>query len=71
MNPHEIFAAKLYEHRKEKRLTQEEMAELCGVSTRHYQNLEAGKVNSSIDNAVRILKRLDLNLELLKEDIVK
>ena len=61
------FAQLLYKYRKGHRYSQEKMAELCGVSTRHYQDLELGTVNPKLETAVRIAKVLDLSLDTLKE----
>lgn len=61
------FAQLLYRYRKIHHYSQEKMAELCGVSTRHYQDLELGTVNPKLETAVRIAKVLDISLDSLKE----
>lgn len=60
------FAKLLKQYRIINDLTQDEMAYRCGLSTRHYQNLEAGKVNPSLTTVIRIATVLDLDLNCLK-----
>ena len=60
------FAKLLTQYRIINDLTQDEMAYRCGLSTRHYQNLEAGKVNPSLTTVIRIATVLDLDLNCLK-----
>ena len=60
------FAKLLKQYRIINDLTQDEMAYRCGLSTRHYQNLEAGKVNPSLTTLIRIATVLDLDLNCLK-----
>lgn len=60
------FAKLLKQYRIMNDLTQDEMAFRCGLSTRHYQNLEAGKVNPSLTTVIRIATVLDLDLNCLK-----
>lgn len=60
------FAKLLKQYRIINDLTQDEMAYRCGLSIRHYQNLEAGKVNPSLTTVIRIATVLDLDLNCLK-----
>ena len=60
------FAKLLKQYRIINDLTQDEMAYRCGLITRHYQNLEAGKVNPSLTTVIRIATVLDLDLNCLK-----
>ena len=45
------------------------MAELCGVSLRHYQDLELGHSVPSLTTAIRIASVLDFSLDLLKSEV--
>ena len=60
------FGKKLLEIRAEKDLTQEQMAELCGISTRHYRDLEHGTAHPSLDTALQISDALNFSLDELK-----
>lgn len=40
-----IFGQRLKELRKEKKLLQKDMADMLGLTDRHYQRMEYGKVN--------------------------
>ena len=57
----------LFASRVSRGLSQEGMAELCGISTRHYSDLEQGKVNPRLTTTVRIFTRLGISLDILKE----
>ena len=57
------FAQALQQARKEKGYTQEKLAELCGISPRHYQTIEAGKANPRMECFLRLCEILDLPLE--------
>lgn len=48
----------LKEMRKERYLTQEEVAKLAGISRTHYTQIEAGKKTPSVEVAKRIAKSL-------------
>ena len=57
---------KLQQRRKEKQLTQERLAELCGCSPRYLRDLEAGaKCNPSADLLIRFVYVLDVPAEEL------
>lgn len=60
------FSNLLYQARKEKKLTQEQAAELCKISTRHYQDIEIGRVNPKLTTAVRLASVLEISLNELK-----
>lgn len=67
MSHNMIFANIIYQYRKENKLSQEKMAEICHISTRHYQNLESGKVNPRLDTVLHIASVLDISLDSLKD----
>ena len=60
------FSNLLYQARKEKKLTQEQAAELCKISARHYQDIEIGRVNPKLTTAVRLASVLEISLNELK-----
>lgn len=45
------------------------MSELCGISTRHYVDMEVGRVDPLLSTAVRIAAAIDLDLNLLVEEV--
>ena len=63
------FSGKLFQYRKCNGLTQQKMAELCGVSLRHYQDLEMGRSMPNLTNAVLIAAKLDISLDSLKSEV--
>ena len=44
----EILAERIRKLRKQRKLTQKEMAEIMGCTPNHYQKIEYGKVNISV-----------------------
>lgn len=60
------FAQMVFRARKQRRLSQEAAAELCGMSTRHYQSIEAGIVNPGLIFVIQIAIAFDLDLNQLK-----
>lgn len=60
----------LLKFRKTKKLSQESMASLLGISRPHYSKIEKGKVSPSIDIAYKIIEVFNVDdvMELLKKD---
>ena len=57
-------------YRKEQRLTQEQLAEMCGesgVSRNHIQRIETGNAGCSVDTLIEIAKALNVPLYKLIE----
>ncbi len=57
-------------YRKEQRLTQEQLAELCGesgVSRNHIQRIETGAAGCSVDTLIDIAQALNIPLSKLFE----
>lgn len=54
------IVAEATKRRKEQRLTQTQLAILCGVSKPTLNNFEQGKTNITLDSALKILRNLDL-----------
>ena len=69
MSLHKKFSSILFHYRTEHLFTQRYMAELCGVSLRHYQDLELGRSIPSLPTAVHISTVLDFSLDILKSEV--
>ena len=57
-------------YRKEQRLTQEQLANLCGeegISRNHIQRIETGAAGCSVDTLIDIAKALNISLYKLFE----
>ncbi len=54
----ERFGANLRKERYVKRFTQEKLAELCGLSTRAIQKIEAGELNILLTTLKRVRRAL-------------
>ena len=69
MSASDKFYEAVLQYRKTHRISQEDMAERCGICARYYQDLENGKVNASLKTALRIAGELDISLDtLVKEE---
>ena len=64
------FGLRLRLAREARGLTQEKMAELCGISPRHYHNLENGHTNPSLATALQISSQLGFSLDSLREEVM-
>jgi HTH-type transcriptional regulator/antitoxin HipB len=62
------FGAAIRQRRREKSLTQTELAELCGVSLRFVSELERGRASASIGRALLLAQRLGLDPVLLRRE---
>ena len=56
--------------RKEKHLTQEQLSEICDLSTAHIGHIERGTRIMSVDVLVRLSRALDVSLDYLLFDSV-
>ena len=54
---------------EENELTQEEAAERCGVSPRHYLDMEAGRVNPKLSTVIHIASESNISLDVLKSEV--
>ena len=70
MQVSEKFGQQLWQVRSERKLTKDQMAELCGVSGRHYSNLEHGKSTPLLNTALRISVKTGISLDALREEEV-
>lgn len=61
---------KLMKFRKMKKLTQEEMANLLGISRPHYSDIENGKTTPSIELGYKLQEVFEVDdaLDLLKKE---
>lgn len=62
------FAEMLYNGRVARHWTQRQTAENCGISLRHYQDLELGVTDPKLSTAVRMAVALDIRLDDLKSE---
>lgn len=60
----------LIKFRKKKKLSQETMASLLGISRPHYSDIENGKTSPSIDFAYKVKEVFNIDdvMELLKKE---
>ncbi|MBC8545353.1 helix-turn-helix transcriptional regulator [Clostridiaceae bacterium NSJ-31] len=63
------FSDIIYQKRISIQMTQKTVAELSDISTRHYQDVEMGRVNPSLSVAIRIAAVLDVGLDSLKSEV--
>lgn len=61
------FATYALQQRTEKGLTQQQVAEMAGISLRQYQELETGHCHPRLGTAVQIASVLELDLNLLRD----
>lgn len=59
------FSKRLKELRKEKKLTQVNMAELLGCGERHYQKIEYGEINIPVLTAVKLADYFGVTVDYL------
>ncbi|MBQ6540415.1 MAG: helix-turn-helix transcriptional regulator [Oscillospiraceae bacterium] len=58
--------------RKYQRITQEEMAEMLGISVKHFSEVERGLTGLSVDNLIKLSSILGQSLDyLIKGETVK
>lgn len=56
-------------YRKEKKITQEQLAELCGFHPTYIGQLERGEKNASIETLYRVSRGLDISMCSLLDEI--
>lgn len=64
----EILAKNIRELRLLKQLSQEELADICGLHRTYISDIERGNRNVSIDNIEKIAKGLDVDPSVLLEE---
>ncbi|RKI69051.1 XRE family transcriptional regulator [bacterium 1xD42-67] len=60
-----IFSERVRELRKERDLKQREMAEICGLKLRSYQDYEYGKTFPEVPGLIRIAQFFDVSTDYL------
>lgn len=65
---YEEIGKQIKKKRKEKRLTQEQLAEKTGLSVTHISNIENNHTKLSIEKLVIIAQKLNLSLDFLVSD---
>ena len=63
MNIKEKFGERVREIRKERKISQEELADLAHLDRTYVNSVENGKRNISIENIEKIVKALDCTLQ--------
>ena len=63
-----VFAANIRENRVSKHISQEDLAERCGLHRTYISDIERGRRNVSIDNIERIAIGLQVPPEKLLEE---
>ena len=64
----EALGRALRARRKQKGLTQTELAELCGVSLRFVSEVERGRASAGVGLVLRLCARLGVDVALLPRD---
>lgn len=62
-----MFKENIKSARKAKKLNQDEMAELCGLSLSAYKNYESGKSEPTMTNLIKIANVLETSIDELCE----
>jgi len=60
-----IFSERLKTLRKEKKLTQKELAEQIGISQKSYSHWETGKNEASLENLIKLADLLEVSIDWL------
>lgn len=64
----EILAKNIKDLRLSKQLSQEELADICGLHRTYISDIERGNRNVSIDNIEKIAKGLNIDPSVLLEE---
>lgn len=65
------FAEYIQRQRSKIGLTQQQVAEMAGISLRQYQELETGRHQPRLCTAVQIASVLEIDLNLLRDSLPK
>ena len=66
----EIFGKRVRYYRKKKKLSQEQLAELCDLHPTYVGQLERGEKNASLETIMRVCEGLEISPEVLFENVV-
>ncbi|MFQ6794133.1 helix-turn-helix transcriptional regulator [Thomasclavelia sp.] len=58
-----ILGNTIRKERKARNLTQQELADITGISRRHIANIESGKINASFELIIAIVKELNISID--------
>ena len=64
-----IFGKRVRHYRKNKKLSQEQLAELCDLHPTYIGQLERGEKNASLETIMRVCEGLSVSPEVLFENI--
>lgn len=70
MSKVKTFSSSLYYYREERGLSQYEMSDICNISLRHYQDLEAGKSEPKLSTALYISSVTGISLDMLRKEML-
>lgn len=62
MTTKELFGRRIQEIRKQKKLSQEQVAERAGISSNYVSRIECGKENPTLDMLIRLEDALQIEL---------
>ncbi len=65
-----VFGQRVRHYRKNKKLSQEQLAELCDLHPTYIGQLERGEKNASLETIMRVCEGLEISPEVLFENIV-
>ncbi len=63
------FGAQIRARRREKGLTQTELAQLCGVSLRFVSEVERGRASAGLGLVLRLASRLALDVDISPREV--
>ncbi|MDC2304283.1 helix-turn-helix transcriptional regulator [Bacteroides stercoris] len=66
-NERERIGRRIAETRKEKGLSQMQLSELTGITSKNIANIEAGKYNTEIDTLAKIAKALNCKIDFIQK----
>ena len=66
-----IYGKVIRDIRQNKKLSQEELAERCGLHRTYISDVELGKRNVSLENIIKISKSLDVNVSKIFIEVEK
>lgn len=59
----EKIGLNIMKYRKSKKLTQEQLAEMCNISRNYYQRIESAASSCSIDTLMTVAEKLEIPLK--------
>lgn len=69
MNTKEMVGVRIRDIRTGKRMTQEQLAEKMGNSTKYLSSIERGKENPTLNTLIRLAEGLDVDLGAIFRDL--